>query len=74
MQCYRLTSRLGGARTYWVLARNDRDARRFAALNIPGAEGAERIEDFCCVVDRTKAPPVGFIQPDDGELIAIERL
>lgn len=74
MNCYRLTGRQNGGGSYWLLARNDRDARRFAALNIPGAERAERIADFECVVDRTKAPPVGFIEPNDGKLIAILRL
>jgi hypothetical protein len=74
MRTYRLSSRPTNAASYWLQARNDRDARRFVALNVPGANRATEVTDFCCVMDSSKAPPAGFIDCGEGKLVPIVRL
>jgi len=74
METFRVSCRNGGTKIYWLQARNDRDARHLVALNVPGAEQAERIDMFGCTPDGSKAPAIGFIDCSDGEPLPIQRL
>lgn len=60
--------------SYWLQASSHNDARHIVALNVPGAENAEKAEAFVCMPDPTKRPTLGFVVDQHGRAIPIERL
>ena len=74
MNTYRVARRDGTGACCWLQARDDFDARRLIALNVPGGEGAENIGLFDCQVDQTRKPVLGFISFTSGDQVPIFKL
>lgn len=74
LRTYQLVRRSDDREAYWLQAASQRDARHIVALNVVGAQEADRSTAFACLVDTTRRPTLGFIVDRAGRTMPIQRL
>ena len=59
--------------TYWVDARSHVEARRLIAASVPEASRARNVDEFECVLNDDKEPPLGMIYCRLNGPVAVKR-